>query len=113
MGDNRDRSDDGRYWGFVPDDHLRGRAFFIWFNWDDISGLSSNAWAAGFDREKAMHERERQRGLSMIGFLFVAVVAIVCIMVGFRVAPAYIEYYSVTKATRGSALQRQGPQFGG
>jgi signal peptidase I len=40
MGDNRDRSDDSRYWGFVPDDHLRGRAFFIWFNWDDISGLA-------------------------------------------------------------------------
>jgi signal peptidase I len=37
MGDNRDNSDDSRYWGFVPDDHIRGRAFFIWFNWDDIS----------------------------------------------------------------------------
>ena len=24
MGDNRDRSDDSRYWGFVPDDHIRG-----------------------------------------------------------------------------------------
>ncbi len=45
-----------------------------------------------------MHERERQRGLSMIGFLFVAVVVVVCIMIVFRVAPAYIEYYSVTKA---------------
>ena len=32
MGDNRDNSDDSRYWGFVPDDHIRGRAFFIWFN---------------------------------------------------------------------------------
>jgi len=40
MGDNRDASDDSRYWGFVPDDHIRGRAFFIWFNWDDIVGLS-------------------------------------------------------------------------
>jgi signal peptidase I len=40
MGDNRDNSDDSRYWGFVPDDHLRGRAFFIWFNWDDISSLA-------------------------------------------------------------------------
>lgn len=39
MGDNRDNSDDSRYWGFVPDDHLRGRAFFIWFNWDDISNF--------------------------------------------------------------------------
>jgi signal peptidase I len=47
MGDNRDRSDDGRYWGFVPDDHLRGRAFFIWFNWDDISGLAFKRVGSG------------------------------------------------------------------
>ena len=40
MGDNRDNSDDSRYWGFVPDDHIRGKAFFIWFNWDDISSLT-------------------------------------------------------------------------
>jgi signal peptidase I len=40
MGDNRDNSDDSRYWGFVPDDHIRGRAFFVWFNWDDISSFA-------------------------------------------------------------------------
>ncbi len=40
MGDNRDFSDDGRYWGFVPDDHIRGKAFFVWWNWDDISNLA-------------------------------------------------------------------------
>ncbi len=40
MGDNRDNSLDSRYWGFVPDSHLRGRAFFIWFNWDDVSSLA-------------------------------------------------------------------------
>jgi hypothetical protein len=45
-----------------------------------------------------MHERTRQRGLSMIAFLFVAVVLVTCVMIGFRVTPAYIEYYSVTKA---------------
>jgi len=45
-----------------------------------------------------MHERRRQRGLSMVGFLFVAVVVVVLVMIGFRVAPAYIEYYSVNKA---------------
>jgi signal peptidase I len=40
MGDNRDNSLDSRYWGFVPDSHLRGRAFFIWFNWADAVGLN-------------------------------------------------------------------------
>lgn len=34
LGDNRDNSEDSRYWGFVPDENLIGRAFFIWFNWD-------------------------------------------------------------------------------
>jgi signal peptidase I len=40
MGDNRDNSEDGRYWGFVPDNHIRGKAFFVWWNWDDVSSLS-------------------------------------------------------------------------
>ena len=47
MGDNRDNSDDSRYWGFVPDDHLRGRAFFIWFNWDDIASFAFKRVGSG------------------------------------------------------------------
>ena len=35
MGDNRDHSNDSRYWRFVPDENVVGKAFFIWFN---ISG---------------------------------------------------------------------------
>ncbi|HEY0662743.1 MAG TPA: signal peptidase I [Lysobacter sp.] len=34
MGDNRDHSDDSRYWGFLPESELRGRAFLVWMSWD-------------------------------------------------------------------------------
>jgi len=42
MGDNRDQSADSRYWGFVPDDHIKGRAFYVWMNFGDFRRIGSS-----------------------------------------------------------------------
>ena len=49
MGDNRHRSEDSRYWGFVPNDHIVGKPVFIWMSVENFTQGMKN-WKVRWDR---------------------------------------------------------------
>jgi signal peptidase I len=50
MGDNRDNSQDSRYWGFMPRDYVKGKALFVYFSFGEgPPGLFTNVrWSRMF-----------------------------------------------------------------
>ena len=45
MGDNRDNSQDSRYWGFMPRDYVKGKALFVYFSFGENDSATSVRWA--------------------------------------------------------------------
>ncbi len=53
MGDNRHNSADSRFWGFVPIDHIVGKALFVWMSWDkNAKGINKVRWKRLFTSVK-------------------------------------------------------------
>jgi len=46
MGDNRDNSQDSRYWGFLPREYVKGKALFVYFSFGDEQGGLSNLFTS-------------------------------------------------------------------
>lgn len=55
LGDNRDNSNDSRFWGMVPDDNVLGRAFLIWMHWKPFLSLPD------FSRNGAIDKMEKKK----------------------------------------------------
>ena len=49
MGDNRHRSEDSRFWGYVPENHIVGTPIFIWMSIDNFTKGFKN-WSIRWDR---------------------------------------------------------------
>jgi len=70
MGDNRHRSEDSRFWGFVPEDHVMGKPVFIWMSIDGFNDGFKN-WRVRWERVFSVVHGEGERKSYLPHFLFI------------------------------------------
>lgn len=73
MGDNRHKSEDSRYWGFVPEDHIVGKPVLIWFSIEGINDGIQN-WKIRWDRVMTTIKGEG-KPISFFPYFLVALIA--------------------------------------
>ena len=56
MGDNRDNSEDSRYWGFMPADYIKGKALFVYFSFTDPEARDSGGGSFGVRWSRLLHQ---------------------------------------------------------
>jgi signal peptidase I len=70
MGDNRHRSEDSRYWGFVPEDHIVGKPIFIWLSLDpNAKGLDKIRWERLFTTVSGEGQPQSYFKLFLLGLI--------------------------------------------
>ena len=121
IGDNRDNSvGRPRSGAACREENLVGKATRIWFNFDlqrsSRGQLAAESAMASSERHSGVHMMRNQRGVTMIGWIFLLIPMAVVIYAGIRVGPEYLNYYKVSHGAEGNghgAQERRDAESGG